>query len=147
MKLTNESSYLTTFWTFGFTSSPEEFQRRLQLTLEGLDGIFVVADDIWMIGRGEADEEARRDHDENLDRLLQRAREQNVKLNKANIRLHLTEIKYIGHVLSPEWVKAEPEKVSDSSSMATPTGDSWAPPIIWPSSCPISPLSVTRSYV
>ena len=37
------------------------------------------------------------------------------------MRLHLTEIKYIGHVLSPEGVKADPEKVSDISSMATPT--------------------------
>ena len=86
VKLTNESSYLTTFWTplgkyrwlrmtFGLTSSPEEFQRRLQLALDGLDGIFIVADDILIIGRGETDEEARRDHDENLDRLLRLARD------------------------------------------------------------------------
>ena len=132
VKLTNERSYLTTFWTqfvkyrwlrmaFGLTSSPEVFQRRLQLALDGLDGIFFVADDILIIGRGETDEEARRDHDENLARLLQRAREQNLKLNEAKMRLHLTEIKYIGHDLSPEGVKAVPEKVSDSSSMATPT--------------------------
>ena len=63
---------------FGLTSSREEFQRRLQLALEGLDGIFNLADDILIIGRGETDEEARRDHDENLDRLLQRTREQNL---------------------------------------------------------------------
>ena len=132
VKLTNESSYLTTFWTpfgkyrwlrmaFGLTSSPEEYQRRLQLALDGLDEFFIVADDILIIGRGETDEETRRDHDKNLDRLLQRAREQNLKLNKAKMRLHLTEIKYIGHVLSPEGVKADLEKVSDTSSLATPT--------------------------
>ena len=100
VKLTNESSCLTTFWTpfgkyrwlrmaFGLTSSPEEFQRRLQLALDGLDGISIVADDILIICRGETDEEARRNHDENLDRLLQRASEQNLKLNKAKMRLHL----------------------------------------------------------
>ena len=99
---------------FGLTSSPEEFLRRLQLALDGLDGIFIVADDILIIGRGETDEEARRDHDENLARLLQRAREQNLKLNKAKMRLHLTEIKYIGHVMSPEGVKAVPEKMIES---------------------------------
>ena len=119
VKLTNESGYLTTFWNpfgkyrwlrmaFGLTSSPEEFQRRLQLAL---DGIFIVADDIFIIGRGETDEEGRRDHDKNLCRFLQRAREQNLTLNKAKIE----------HVLSPEGVKADPEKVSDISSMATPT--------------------------
>ena len=103
VKLTNESSYLTIFWTpfgkhrwlritFGFTSSPEEFQRRLQLALEGLDGNCIVADDILIIGRGETEEEARRDHDENLDHIFQRAMEQNLKLNKADMRLHMTEI-------------------------------------------------------
>ena len=96
---------------FGLTSSPEEFQRRLLLILDGLDGIFIVAEDILIIGRSETDEEARHDHDKNLDRLLQRAREQNLRLNKAKMRLHLTEIKYIGHVLSIEGVKADPEKV------------------------------------
>ena len=105
----------------GLTSSPEEFQRRLLLTLDGLDGIFIVVEDILIIGRGETDEEARRDHDKNLDRLLQRARKQNLKLNKAKMRFHLTEIKYIGHVLSIEGVKADHEKVSDISSMDTPT--------------------------
>ena len=94
---------------FGLTSSREEFQRRLQLALERLDGIFSLADDILIIGRGETDEEARRDHDENLDRLLQRARGKNLQLNKAQMRLHLTEIKYTGHVLSPEGVIADPE--------------------------------------
>ena len=132
VKLTNESSYLTTFWTlfgkyrwlrmaFGLTSSPEEFQRRLQLALEGLDGICVVADDILIIGRGETDEEARRDHGENLDRLLQRARKQNLKVNKTKMRRNMADIKYSEHDLSPEGVKADPEKMLDISSMTTPT--------------------------
>ena len=64
VKLSEQSSYLTTFWTpggkfrwlrmpFGISSSPEEFQRRLQEALEGLEGISTVADDILIVGRGE----------------------------------------------------------------------------------------------
>ena len=119
----------------GLMSSPEEFQRRLLLTLDGLDGIFIVVEDILIIGRGETDEEARRDHDKNLDRLLQRARKQNLKLNKAKMRFHLTEIKYIGHVLSIEGVKADHEKCQTSQAwtlqpIGTKCGNSWASPII-----------------
>ena len=44
-----------------------------------------------------------------------------MKLNKANMRLHMNELKYIGHVLSPGGVKADPDKVSDINNMPTPT--------------------------
>ena len=44
-----------------------------------------------------------------------------MKLNKAKMRLHMHELKYIGHVLSPEGVKADPDKVSDIKNMPTPT--------------------------
>ena len=57
VKLSEESSDLTTFWTpfgknkwlrmpFGLSSSPKEFQRRLSDALDGLSGVTVVADDI-----------------------------------------------------------------------------------------------------
>jgi len=132
VKLSEASSYLTSFWTpagkfrwlrmpFGLSSSPEEFQRRLQQALEGLDGISTVADDILIVGRGKTEAEARQDHDRNFVNLLQRAHSQNLKLNKAKMRLHMKEIAYIGHVLSPEGVKADPDKVADIKSMPTPT--------------------------
>ena len=132
VKLSEKSSYLTTFWTpggkfrwlcmpFGISSSPEEFQRRLQEALGGLDGISTVADDILIVGRGQTEAEARIDHDRNFANLLRRARSQNLKLNKAKTRLHMNELKYIGHVLSPGGVKADPDKVSDIKNMPTPT--------------------------
>ena len=132
VKLSEQSSYLTTFWTpggkfrwlrmpFGISSSPEEFQRRLQEALEGPEGISTVADDILIVGRGETEAEARLDHDRNFANLLRRARSQNLKLNKAKMRLHMHELKYIGHVLSPEGVKADRDKVSDIKNMPTPT--------------------------
>lgn len=40
-------------------------------------------------------EEARLDHDDNLVKLLHRAKEQNLKLNKEKMFFHLTELVYI----------------------------------------------------
>jgi len=67
VKLSEESSFLTTFWgpqcryrwcrlPFGLCSAPEEFQRRLQSVMHGIDGVAVVADDILIFGKGEQHE-------------------------------------------------------------------------------------------
>ena len=98
VKLDDASSYLTTFWTpfgryrylrmpFGISSAPEEFQRRMHTTLQGLSGIEVITDDILVFGCGDTVEEWQRDHDANLQGLLQRAREKNLKLNKKKLKL------------------------------------------------------------
>ena len=69
VELDDESSKLTTYETpfgryrwlrlpFGISVAPEEFQRRLQSELTGLQGIAVIADDILIFGCGETVEEA-----------------------------------------------------------------------------------------
>jgi len=63
---------------FGISSAPEEFQRGMHTVLQGLE---VIADDIIVFGSGDIEEECHCDHDANLKHLLQRAREQNLKLN------------------------------------------------------------------
>ena len=61
--LDERSSYLTTFNTphgryrwirmpFGLSTAPEEFQRRQDQALEGLNGVRVVADDVLVFGKG-----------------------------------------------------------------------------------------------
>ncbi|KAL9970565.1 hypothetical protein ACROYT_G022964 [Oculina patagonica] len=86
VKLDKESSLLTTFWTpfgryrylrmpQGISSAPEEYQRRQNEALSGLDGVEVIADGILCYGSGETIEDALADHDSNLLNLLDRARE------------------------------------------------------------------------
>ena len=53
---------------FGISSAPEEFQRRLEECLEGLDN--VEADDIVIYGAGDTEEEADASHDRALRALL-----------------------------------------------------------------------------
>jgi len=79
IKLDEESSYLTTFWTpfgrycwlrmpFGISSAPEEYQRHQHELLEGLhvSGIECIIDDILVYGCGQTIEQAIEDHDKNL---------------------------------------------------------------------------------
>ena len=58
---------------FGISPAPEYFQRKLDQNLEGLNGIYKIADDILITGRGASIE----DHDANLLKLLDRYRERN----------------------------------------------------------------------
>ena len=48
--------------------------------LEGLSGIAIVADDILVLGSGDSQEEAIMDHDKNLQQLLERCRNKNLKI-------------------------------------------------------------------
>ena len=64
--------------------------------LKGLKGVSVVADDILMCGKDQAE------HDDNLRTFLKRARECGLKLNKKKCRFHMTELPYIGHILTSE---------------------------------------------
>ena len=82
--LDDESSYLTTFGTpcsryrctrmpFGISPAPEEFQRRLDNALQGLDGVMPIFDDILIFGAGDTEAEAMADHDAKLRALMQPA--------------------------------------------------------------------------
>ena len=131
IKLDTESSFLTTFWTpfgryrwmrlpFGIKPAPEEYQQRQMQALEGLSGIFVIADDILVVGYGTTQKEADANHDLNLRNLLLRCREKNLKLNKKKARIKLREVKYVGHILSPDGVKADPDKIAVIDNMSRP---------------------------
>ena len=131
IKLASASSDLTTFWTpfgrfkwlrmpFGLASSPEEFQRRLSESLEGLEGVTVVADDILIYGKGPTKEAAVQDHNVKLEKLLARARKVNLKLNRDKCKFLLDELPYIGHVISAHGVKPDPSKVSSIKEMTAP---------------------------
>ena len=130
IKLDEESSKLTTFNTpfgrwlrmpFGICSAPEEFQRRMNITFENLKGTAVIADDLLVFGEGNDIETARKDHDQNLRNALQRARERNLKMNKEKAKLRLTEVPYIGQVLTSDGIKPDPKKVEAIQNISQPT--------------------------
>ena len=56
-------------------------------------------------------------HDDSLLKLLQRARERNLKLK---LRLHLPEVLYTGHIISANGIRPDPAKVTAIQEMPEP---------------------------
>ena len=131
VQLDKESSLLTTFNTpfgryrwlrlpFGIKTAPEEYQRRIHESLQGLSGIEGIVDDILCVGEGNTYESAVEYHDRNLVALLERCREKNIKLNPKKLQLRKQEVPYIGHLLTPDGLKPDPNKVKAILEMPTP---------------------------
>ena len=97
IQLNEPTSFATTIGTpwgryrwlrfpFGVSPAPEEFQRRIDIALEGLPGQKAIADDILVFGAGDADEEALKDNDRNLQEVFSRCRQKGIKLNSEKIQ-------------------------------------------------------------
>ena len=126
--LTERSSELTTFNTpfgryrwnrlpFGLNVAGEEFQKRMIDALEGLENVFVIVDDILVIGRGETQEEAVKNHDRAIIQLFKRLKEKSIKINQEKVQFKKTEVKYMGHILSDTGLKIDEQKVSAIQKM------------------------------
>ena len=129
--LDDESSLLTTFATpfrryrwkrlpFGLSASSEIFQKRVSQALEGLEGILNITDDILVFGVGDIKDEARRDHDRKLEALLLRCTERGIALKKNKLRLRFTEVPFMGHLLTKQGLKIDPDKVKAVLEMPRP---------------------------
>ena len=129
--LDDESSRLTTFETpfgryrwkrlcFGLSVSPEIFASRVNAAISGLSGVERIADDLLICGRGSTVDEATADHDRNLAALLQRCREQGLRLNKAKLKLNRQSLIYCGHELTRDGVKPAQSKVDAIVNMPAP---------------------------
>ena len=70
-----------------------------------------IADDILIYGAGDTDEQASGDHDQNSISLLQRAKENNLKLNLKKLKLRQKSVAYMGHLLTSQGLKPDCSKV------------------------------------
>ena len=90
---------------FGITSAPEVFQKKNESIFGDIDGVEVIFDDIFVAA---ADEQ---EHDQIMVKLLQRDREANVSFNTAKLRYKVSEVKYMGNIVSESGLKPDAEKV------------------------------------
>ena len=70
--------------------SSNKFQSALNEELQGLNGVYVIADDILIVGKGD---------------LLKRCVEKSIKLNKDKIKRQCKEVPYMGSTLKPDATK------------------------------------------
>ena len=125
MKLDYESSHLTTMNTpigkyrwlkllFGIKSAPELYQRAMDEVLEDIDHAYTIMDDILIAGRDIAH------HDSVLKEVLHRVRTYNLKLNFEKVRVRKQQVRYVGHIISAEGLKPDPEKIRAMKDMPPP---------------------------
>jgi len=103
VRLDNESSYLCTFnnpfgryrfkrMPFGISSAPEVFHEKNEDIFGDINGVEVIFDDIIIAASDD------HEHDEIMRKLLQKAREANVKFNSAKLQYKVSEVKYMGNM-------------------------------------------------
>ena len=126
VRLDRRSSMLTCFNTpfgryrylrlpMGIRSSQDIFQRKVDETFEGLQGVTSICDDILVFGR------TRAEHDRNLLSMLEKSRENGLRFNPDKCQIGLSEVKYFGHVISSTGLRPDPEKMSAIINMPNPT--------------------------
>ena len=93
---------------------------KLDQNLEGLKGVFKLADDKLITGQGEIEREADEEHDRNLKSLLDLCREQNIKLNKKKFTFKCNHVQFISHRLIKESLKPDPAKLRAILNMKKP---------------------------
>lgn len=126
IQLDEDSSKLCTFnsplgrfrflrMPFGLNCASEIYQSVMSRMVEDIDGAEVIVDDILVWG------ETLKEHDERLKKVLERAKDYNLKLSSEKCEFRRKEVTYVGHVLSSEGLKADPEKIRAVTEMTPPT--------------------------
>lgn len=120
----NAKAYATILvWTheytgmpFGLKNPPATFQRLMNNVLTGLQGLqcFVYLDDIVIYAN------SIQDHEKKLTAVSNKLHDNNLKLQPNKCEFKRTEVSYLGHVVSNQGVRPNPEKVSIIKEFAVP---------------------------
>ena len=121
-----DSQHLTTFMTpwgrfkflrapMGLVSTGDEYCRRGDLALQGLDNFVKVVDDILVYS------ETLEDHERHLRALLDRCREHGITLNEKKFHCASDEVTYCGFSLSAAGKQVHPDKVAAIADFPPPT--------------------------
>ena len=124
--LSESSRPLTTFITpigryyfhklpFGISSAPEHFQKRMSAILSGLEGVVCQMDDVLVFGRDQTE------HDTRLTAILKRIESAGATLNPDKCKFSRKTLKFLGHILDEDGIRADPEKTTAIREMKPPT--------------------------
>ena len=116
LELHPDSRSITTFTThcglyrykhlmFGINSAPELYQHVIQQTLQGCEGVANISDDIIVHGR------STEEHNKRLQQVLERLKEKNQTLNTKKCKFHMTQLVFVGLVLTDKGIGPTKDKV------------------------------------
>ena len=115
--VTHNGLYEFLVMPFGLTNSGASFQRLMGHILRGLEYRFalIYIDDIIIFSRSVEE------HLVHLEEVFRRLRQANVKLNPKKCSFVKQKVEYLGHVVTPEGVSPNPDKVRVVQEFPTPT--------------------------
>ena len=99
----------------GMKNSSSIFQRVLETILNGIAGLIIYQDDI-LLHAPTSDILAKR-----LSNVFRRLEEKNVTINKEKSVLNVTEVKFLGHLISASGIRPDPSIASKITSFKPPT--------------------------
>jgi len=101
---------------FGLKNAPATFQRLMNSVLTGMQGLkcLVYLDDIVIYGA------SLEDHNKRLEEVLQRLRENNLKLQPDKCEFLRKETIYLGHIISENGISPDPSKLTAIKEFPTP---------------------------
>ncbi|GFS96611.1 retrovirus-related Pol polyprotein from transposon 17.6 [Trichonephila clavipes] len=102
---------------FGLCNAPATFERLMQTVLGGLSykACLVYLDDVIIVER------SFEEHLKNIRCVLQKLKEANLKLSPSKCHLFRREVTYLGHIISAEGVRTDPDKISAVKDWNCPT--------------------------
>lgn len=101
---------------FGLKNAPAAFQRLMDTVLTGLQGVrcFVYLDDIVIYAS------SIQDHDQRIREVFKQLQKANLKLQPDKCEFLRREVTYLGHVITNNGVKPNPEKIEIIKDFPTP---------------------------
>lgn len=125
LSLDKKSSELTTFMTpfgryrwnrvpFGISSAPEMFMKKMVAIFGNISNVEVYFDDIFITGS------TKKEHDETLEMVLSKARENGIKFNKEKVQLCKKRVKFMGQIIQENRVEPDPKYIEAIKNISQP---------------------------
>ncbi|XP_058456465.1 uncharacterized protein K02A2.6-like [Malaya genurostris] len=99
---------------FGINCAPELFQKIMEQILSGCEGCVNFIDDIIVHGRDQ------QEHDIRLEKIHRKLQESNVKLNDSKCVYGVTQLKFLGHILSASGIRPDTDKLESIRNFRAP---------------------------
>ncbi|CAK1590402.1 unnamed protein product [Parnassius mnemosyne] len=100
---------------FGLSSAPSIFQRAMETTLSGLDGVLCLLDDILVTDQTPGG------HLKKLNIVLQRLQDAGLTVQKDKCDFFKNEVKYLGYIITKNGLQKDPEKVKAIADAPIPS--------------------------
>lgn len=99
---------------FGIKTGPSVFQNMNYAIFGDIEGVLIYFDDIMIFAR------TKEEHDAIIQKVLQRARENQVRFNVNKMQVASERVKYLGHIFSYNEIKPDPERLIAIEKMGRP---------------------------